>query len=147
VLDRARDGPKPQLVSDLGATYHADASVIGELCPDVVVECTGSAAVVIELIRHGGRDTIVCLAGLSSGSHTFQLDVERFNQRTVLRNDVLFGTVNANRRHYEMAARALARANRSWLLRLITRREPLDRWADAFERRDGDVKVILDFAA
>jgi hypothetical protein len=30
----------------------------------------------------------------------------------VLENDVVFGTVNANRRHYEAAAAALARADR-----------------------------------
>jgi threonine dehydrogenase-like Zn-dependent dehydrogenase len=147
VLDRICEGPKPQLVADLGATYHADASAIGELCPDVVIECTGAGPVIMELIRHGGRDAIVCLAGLSSGSHALPFDVERFNQRTVLRNDVLFGSVNANRRHYELAAEALSRADRSWLLRLITRRVPLDRWADAFQRREDDVKVVLDFAA
>lgn len=147
VLDRGQDGPKPGLVADLGATYHADASVIGELCPDVVIECTGAAAVIMELIRHGGRDAIVCLAGLSSGSHAFRFDVERFNQRTVLRNDVLFGSVNANRHHYELAAEALLRADRTWLARLITRRVPLARWREAFEKREDDVKVILDFAA
>ena len=55
----------------------------------------------------------------------------------VLDNDVVFGTVNANRRHYEMAADALARADKRWLGRLITRRVPLERWSEALERRRG----------
>ena len=63
----------------------------------------------------------------------------------VLDNDVVFGTVNANRRHYEMAADALARADKAWLGRLITRRVPLDRWSEALEHRRGDIKVIIDF--
>ncbi len=147
VLDRNSEGPKPGLVADLGATYHVNPSVIGELCPDIVIECTGAAAVIMQLIRHGGRDAIVCLAGLSSGSHALPFDVERFNQRTVLRNDVLFGSVNANRRHYELAAEALLRADRAWLARLVTRRVPLAHWREAFEKRQDDVKVILDFAA
>ena len=59
---------------------------------------------------------------------------------------MVFGTVNANRRHYEAAAAALARADRAWLSRLITRRVPLARCAEAFEHRKGDIKVIVDFA-
>ena len=65
--------------------------------------------------------------------------------RRALRTDVVFGTVNANRAHYEAAAAALATADRGWLSRLITRRVPLDRWREAFEKRDDDVKVVLDF--
>jgi threonine dehydrogenase-like Zn-dependent dehydrogenase len=58
---------------------------------------------------------------------------------------VVFGTVNANRRHYKMAADALARADRAWLGRLLTRRVPLDRWSEALEYRHGDIKVVIDF--
>ncbi len=55
----------------------------------------------------------------------------------VLDNDVVFGTVNANRRHYEMAADALAGADQGWLRRLITRRVPLERFSEALEHRTG----------
>ena len=57
------------------------------------------------------------------------------NRDIVLENDVVFGSVNANRRHYEAAAAALAAADRAWLERLITRRVPLDRWRDALTRQ------------
>jgi len=53
--------------------------------------------------------------------------------------------VNANRRHYAMAAEALARADRAWLSRLITRRVPLPRFAEALEKHKGDIKVVIDF--
>jgi hypothetical protein len=39
------------------------------------------------------------------------------------------------------------RANPAWLDRLITRRVPLAHWNEALERRDDDIKVVLDFAA
>jgi hypothetical protein len=65
----------------------------------------------------------------------------------VLNNETVFGTVNANRRHYAMAADALARADKTWLGRLITRRVPVEQWAQALENRPGDVKVVIDFAA
>ena len=63
----------------------------------------------------------------------------------VLENDVVFGSVNANRRHYRAAAEALAKADKDWLARLITRRVPLSRWREAFEPRDDDVKVVARF--
>jgi hypothetical protein len=34
-------------------------------------------------------------------------------------------------------------ADRSWLDRLVTRWVPLDRWSEALERRDEDVKVVV----
>jgi hypothetical protein len=63
----------------------------------------------------------------------------------VLQNSVLFGSVNASRQHYELAARALARADPGWLADLITRQVPIDRWADAYSRRPDDIKTVLTF--
>jgi predicted lipid-binding transport protein (Tim44 family) len=70
--------------------------------------------------------------------------VAGLNRELVLENDVVFGSVNANRRHFQAAVEALARADRTWLQRLLTRRVPLGRWAEAIERRPGDVKTIID---
>jgi hypothetical protein len=58
----------------------------------------------------------------------------------------MFGTVNANRRHYELAEEALLKADRNWLKRLITRREPLSNWQQALQRRPDDIKVTIQFA-
>jgi hypothetical protein len=69
------------------------------------------------------------------------------NQSMVLENDVVFGSVNANRRHYEAAAKSLAASDRRWLARLITRRVPLDRWSEAVVKQPADVKVVIDFQA
>jgi hypothetical protein len=73
------------------------------------------------------------------------VDVGLLNRRMVLSNDVVFGSVNANRRHYEAGATALADADPTWLSRLITRSVPLTAWRDAYQRQAGDVKVVLDF--
>jgi glucose 1-dehydrogenase len=64
----------------------------------------------------------------------------------VLDNETVFGSVNANRRHYEMAAEALAHADKRWLARLITRRVALKNWSEALEPHPGDIKVVIDFA-
>jgi threonine dehydrogenase-like Zn-dependent dehydrogenase len=147
VFDRVVRGPKPQLVADLGATYHhGDLASCPGLSADVVIECTGAAPVIGVLLARPGRDGVICLLGVSSAGHPVAFDLGRFNRRTVLGNDVVFGSVNANRAHYESAAKMLAAADPAWLRRLITRRVPLSNWAEAFELRPDDVKVVLDFA-
>jgi len=144
ILDRNDDGPKPQLARDLGATYHAGD--LGSLTPDVVIECTGAASVVLDVMNRNAPAGIVCLAGVSSGGHKLSFDLGQLNRDMVLENDVVFGSVNANRRHYRAAADALAKADKDWLARLITRRVPLAHWQEAFEQREDDIKVVLDFS-
>ena len=143
ILDRDERGPKPQLARDLGASYHTGD--LGKLAPDVVLECTGAASVVLDAMSRTGPNGIVCLAGVSSGGHKLSFDVGALNRDMVLENDVVFGSVNANRAHYQAAAEALAKGDKGWLSRLISRRVPLDRWREAFERRDDDVKVVIEF--
>ena len=145
ILDRNTRGPKPDLARALGASYHSGD--LGKLAPDVVIECTGAGEVVLDAMRRTAPQGIVCLAGVSSGGHKLKFDVGDLNRNMVLENDVVFGSVNANRRHYAAAAAALAKADKDWLARLITRKVPLSRWREAFEPRADDVKVALDFTA
>jgi threonine dehydrogenase-like Zn-dependent dehydrogenase len=144
VLDRVTSGPKPGLVADLGATYHTGtlADAVGHA--DVVVECTGVGELVLDAIDKTGPDGIVCLTGVSSAGRTLTIDPGALNRELVLENELVFGTVNANRRHYQAAAAGLAKADQSWLERLISRRVPLDRWSDALQRRPDDVKAVID---
>jgi threonine dehydrogenase-like Zn-dependent dehydrogenase len=147
VLDLATDGPKPELVRALGATYHATPVQEVEPLPDIVIEATGVSRVVLDAVAHTGANGIVCLTGISSGGHDITLDAGVLNRTIVLENDLVFGSVNANRRHYEAAASALAKADRGWLERLITRRVPLDQWRDALTRGEHDIKVVVEFGA
>jgi threonine dehydrogenase-like Zn-dependent dehydrogenase len=148
VFDQVVDGPKPGLVKDLGALYYGgDLAALEALAPDIIVECTGATSVIADAVTRTAPCGIVCLAGVSSGGHTIRLDLGDVNRRIVLENDVIFGSVNANRTHYQLAAHALARADRAWLSRLITRRVALDDWQQALTRRPDDVKVIVSFGA
>src|SRR6266446_4110730 len=145
VLDHNKSGPKPILVRELGATYHSDRGSIGRLAPDILMECTGVPAVIRNCLGSTAPAGIMCLAGVTEPGQKFEIDIGLLNRTMVLDNDTVFGTVNANRRHYQMAAEALARADKGWLARLITRRVPLDHWSEALEHRRGDIKVIIDF--
>jgi threonine dehydrogenase-like Zn-dependent dehydrogenase len=146
VYDRNTNGPKPELVEALSATYHSgQVEELPTLAPDIVIECTGAPPVITALLSQVAPDSVICLAGVGS-SHEEEFNMGLFNRSMVLNNGTVFGAVNANRRHYGMAADALARADPAWLARLITRRVPLARYAEAFEHQPGDIKVIIDFA-
>jgi hypothetical protein len=54
--------------------------------------------------------------------------------------------VNANKRHWYKATRVLAHADRSWLARLVTRREPPAEFKRALARQPDDIKVVIQFA-
>jgi threonine dehydrogenase-like Zn-dependent dehydrogenase len=143
VLGRSESGTKPQLVRDLGAEYHS-GSVADVPEPDIVVECTGAAQVVADAMGHTAANAVVCLTGVAP-SRTLSLDVGALNNEIVLENDVVFGSVNANRSHFEQAGAALREADPDWLARLITRRVPLERWREALEKGEDDVKAVVEF--
>jgi threonine dehydrogenase-like Zn-dependent dehydrogenase len=145
VLDRVTEGPKPDIVRELGATYHV--SGIEEACAtaEILIECTGVASLIFDAMQCTPPNGIVCLTGISSGGRKLEVDMTSLNRGMVLENDVVFGSVNANRRHYELAADSLAKADLRWLERLITRREPLERWEHALKRQRNDVKTVIDF--
>jgi glucose 1-dehydrogenase len=149
VLDRVTGGPKPGLVRALGADYSTGpiADLLKASPPEIVLECTGATSVLLEVIQHNAPGCVTCLVGVSAAGHAVPVDVGALNRSIVLENDVVFGSVNANRRHYELATVALSEADAGWLDALITRRVPLTRWQEAFEPGVDDVKVLLDIAA
>jgi threonine dehydrogenase-like Zn-dependent dehydrogenase len=146
VLDRVRDGPKPRLVRALGATYHTgELASLDGWAPDIIMECTGAPSLVSAVLGRSAPCGVVCLTGVSRTSQLIEFDTGGLNRTMVLHNDVVFGTVNANRAHYRAAAAALVEADRDWLAALISRRVPLDHWHEALVRRPDDIKVVIEF--
>ena len=144
VLDRATAGPKPKLVSELGAHYHTGRADELDLRPDIVIECTGVAELILQSVQTVAPGGIICLTGVGPAAAIPRQD-ESLSTLVVLNNLVLFGSVNANRRHYHQAAKALARADRAWLEQLITRRVHADDFGNALQRTPEDIKVVVEF--
>ncbi len=146
VLDHNDSLKKRGLVRQLGGTYHMEDLANLRLKPDILMECTGAPSVVRDVLGRTAPSGIVCLVGVTAPGHDFDVDIGAFNRTMVLDNDTVFGTVNANRRHYEMAGEALQQADKVWLNRLITRREPVEQWTQSLQRLADDIKVVVDFS-
>jgi threonine dehydrogenase-like Zn-dependent dehydrogenase len=147
VLDHNTTGAKPELVRALGAQYHSEGVEALGFEPDVVLECTAAPAVVLDVMCQAAPNGIVCLTGVSSGGRTIDFDAGALNRDLVLENNVVFGSVNANRRHWGLAATALAAADRQWLSSMISRRVPVEAYAEAYAPVRGEIKAVLDFTA
>ena len=147
VLDHRENLLKRRLLDSLGAIYHAESlRDLNGLKPDIVMECSGAPAVVRDVLGSTAASGIVCLVGVTAPGHDFDIDIGLLNRNMVLDNETVFGTVNANRAHYQMAGDALAKADKDWLERLITRREPVEQWTKSLERLQDDIKVVVDFS-
>jgi threonine dehydrogenase-like Zn-dependent dehydrogenase len=146
VLDRVTSGHKPDLVKALGATYHSTNVENVGFEPEIIIECTGVGSVIGESIQKIGAGGVVCLTGVGTGGITSRAAVADISAAVVLKNNAVVGSVNANKRHWYKAGEALARADRQWLERLITRRVRPEDFTKALEREPGDIKVIIQFA-
>jgi threonine dehydrogenase-like Zn-dependent dehydrogenase len=146
VVDLVTEGRKPSMVRGLGASYFAVGD-LGEAAAeaDIIIECTGFVRALLEVSPQHVHQRITCLTGVSSAGAESTVDHGLLNRNMVLQNSVLFGSVNANRHHYELAAKALAQADPRWLAGLITRRVPIGQWADAYARGPDDIKTVLEF--
>jgi len=154
VYDRAASGPKVDLVTALGATYlvaddhKLGHPLVGELGHiDIAIEATGYSPLAFDLADTVGTNGVVVLTGVSGGNREAQIAVDHLNLEMVLGNKVIVGTVNANRRHFEMAVAALEGIERrwpGWLERCVTRRVPHADYRAGLRRGAEDIKVVVE---
>ena len=147
VLDHNESMAKQVIVRELGGTLHLGrVGDLNGLKPDILMECTGVPSVVRDALGSTAAAGIVCLVGVSAPGHDLDVDIGEVNRTMVLDNDTVFGSVNANRQHYEDAVAALQCADKNWLARLITRCVPVEQWTQSLVRQPGDIKVVVDFS-
>ncbi len=147
VVDQVTSGTKPDLVRKLGATYHTGSPTDALASADVVIECTGVPSVIVAAAEAAAIGGVVCLTGISPTGGTTSFDLGSLARAMVLGNKAIFGSVNANRGHYEEAAKVLAAASPEWLDGVISRRVPMASFHDALNREPNDVKVVIDIAS
>jgi threonine dehydrogenase-like Zn-dependent dehydrogenase len=144
VLDRVDSGLKPNLVRPgcLVPWRHCRQRRIPARYYHRMHRCrTGHIR-----LRESRTEASSVLTGIGSGDRSTEAPTAGdIAAEVVLRNNVVVGSVNANKRHWYKASKALAKGDRSWLDRLITRRERPENFASALHRKDEDIKVVVQF--
>jgi threonine dehydrogenase-like Zn-dependent dehydrogenase len=146
ILDRIENGLKPELVQVLGATYHTGKIADIGFEPDIIIECTGAGPLIADSVQAVASGGIVCLTGVGAGGPRAEFSPADIATSMVLKNNVVVGSVNANKRHWYKGTEVLARADRSWLSRLLTRREQPENFMQALHHTPDDIKTVIQFA-
>ena len=104
VLDRMESGAKPDLVRALGATYHSGSVADIGFEPDVIIECTGVGQVIADSIQAvgAGRRRLPDRRRARAARHR-RPPCADVAAAAVLKNNVIVGSVNANKRHWYKA--------------------------------------------
>ena len=149
-------GLKRDIAEAAGANYiwaserklgHELAAEIGPV--DIVLEATGFSPLAFDAVDMVAPNGIVCLTGVSGGSRRLEVSADHLNLEMVLSNKVVFGTVNANRHHFDLGVRHLGEIEARWpglLSRIITRRVPLKDFERALERSPDHIKSVVEVA-
>lgn len=114
---------------------------------DIVIEATGSARVVFDSMRILSPNAVLCLLSVTGGHNRMETPVDEINQHLVLRNNVVFGSVNANPRHFKMGAFEFVDIERKWpglLKQIITTRLPWSDFKSWFDGKVPGVKTTLE---
>ncbi|MGW3151153.1 aquaporin [Streptomyces sp. NPDC001177] len=120
---------------------------------DLVFEATGYSPIVFDAMCHlVAKNGILVLSSVTGGMRRSEVPSDAINLDFVLGNKVMFGTVNANREHFEAGVRDLAVAEAQypgWLSRLLTHPvHGLDHYDEALAAlgAPGAIKVFVEIA-
>ena len=140
-----RDGYfNADLLEEIGATYDSTVEIsvadgvkkYGEY--DLIFECTGYSPIAFEAMTALNQNGVLILSSVTGGDRKIdQVPADKINQQFVLGNRLMFGTVNANREHFEMGVKDLALAEamyQGWLKKMLTHRvEGLENFGKVFD--------------
>lgn len=153
VYSREAEGsPKASLVRSFGAQYisaethsvQALAESVGNL--DLVYEAVGASQIAFEVMKFLGTNGIFIFTGVPGRKAPIEVDTDLIMRNLVLKNQVVFGTVNAGRETFEAAIKDLGVFMNRWpdsVRALITGRFPMEAHRDLLLGRAGGIKNVI----
>lgn len=113
---------------------------------DLVYEATGASRLAFDMIQHLGTNGIFIFTGVPGRKGPVQVDTDLMMRNLVLKNQVVFGTVNAGRDAFEASIRDLQVFKNSWpkaVRSLITGRFPMDVHRDLLVGKSTGIKNVI----
>ena len=148
------DSDRAELVRSFDAQYiNSQETPVAQLAErlgeiDVVYEATGVSSLAFAAIQRLGVNGVFVLTGVPHDDGKEAVAASRVMRRLVVRNQVVFGTVNAGRSAHDDAVADLQTFARRWpeaLDRLLTRHIDLEQVPAALQDPGGDIKAIITF--
>jgi threonine dehydrogenase-like Zn-dependent dehydrogenase len=144
------------LVTSIGADFvPAETVSVAELAArigtiDVVYEAAGASTLAFEVMQYLGTNGVFIFTGVPGHAGPNPVDTDRLMRELVLKNQIVFGTVNANVTHFAGAITDLGRFYDRWpnaVRSLISRRFSIEDAADALLGKTGGIKNVIAIAS
>ncbi len=150
------DNPRPQWLTRLGGQYVNGrdlspaqiAQKFGGM--DLILDASGVASVEFNLLDALAFNGVYVLTGIPGGDRPLQIGGAQLIRQIVLRNQIMCGSVNAARGHFQMAADDLAIAHLRWpglVAGLITHRHTPAAFVAAQAPPPGAIKEVVEWSA
>src|SRR2546425_7098598 len=147
--------PKSDLLASIGAHYFSSqetpierlAEQVGNI--DLVYEATGASAIAFQMMTVLGTNGIFVFTGVPGRKAPIEVDTDVIMRNLVLKNQVVFGTVNAGVEAFEAAIRDVALFQERWpsaVRALITGRYPVEAHRDLLVGPAQGIKNVITFA-
>jgi threonine dehydrogenase-like Zn-dependent dehydrogenase len=148
-----RDTPRPQWLDFIGGKYMDGRNVsadkldhqIGPM--ELIFESTGVASLEFNLLDALGTDGIYVLTGIPGGDRPLEIPGAELVRQLVLDNQVMVGSVNAARDHFQMAVDDLLLSYQRWnrhIEKLISNRYSYDDFESAFSNHPtNEIKTVI----
>jgi threonine dehydrogenase-like Zn-dependent dehydrogenase len=117
---------------------------------DLAIEATGSSTVVFNSMQILAPNGLLCLLSVTGGFKMEQQPVDVINQKLVLGNNVVLGSVNANPRHFRMGVDDFGIIDQRYpgfLGKLITHRLMMKDFMKWFTERGVGIKTTLEIGS
>jgi len=147
--------PKSELLAAIGARYFSAqetpierlAEQIGNI--DLVYEATGASSIAFQMMEAIGTNGVFVFTGVPGRKAPIEVDTDVIMRNLVLKNQAVFGTVNAGHEAFEAAVRDLTVFAQRWpaaVRALITGRYPVEAYRDLLVGPPQGIKNVLTFA-
>jgi glucose 1-dehydrogenase len=134
-------------VSSLSTPLTALAERVGTI--DLIYEATGAARVAFRALEILGVNGVFVFTGVPGRKGPIELDAELLMRDLVLKNQLVFGTVNAGAGAFDAAVADLAALHDRWprpLAELITGRYPPEQCSELLTSPPAGIKRVIRFA-
>ncbi len=144
---------RPNLLNKLGGTYIDGKTMKPGDIPehfgriDLIVEAAGVAQLDYSLLEALGTNGAYVMTGVPEKKEPFEIPGGPIMKQIVMKNQVVIGSVNASKRHWEQAIADLEKAYHKWgdtVEQLITKRVPAEQFKDALNKHEvNDIKNVV----
>ncbi|MCW5889717.1 MAG: glucose 1-dehydrogenase [bacterium] len=152
----AAPNPASELLAQVGAHYvsaadepiAALAQRLGNV--DLVYEATGAAQIAFDTLAVMGANSVFIFTGVPGRRGPITIDADGLMRDLVLKNQMVFGTVNASREAFAAAIRDLGVFEHKWpgvVRRLVTAHWPVTAFRDLLLSDPAGIKNVVSLAA